>query len=336
MKRREFIVLAVAAIVARLASTRERQQNDFFACFAKELEQLGWIEGRNIRFEYRHADGRPERFPRIAAELVSLKLDLIAVGSTQASQAMQHATSEIPVVFGGVTDPVGAGIVASLARPGGGNITGVSNFQLATTGKLLELLKEGLPDITRVVVLHDPTNQAKSGEINELNTIAARAGVTIEALNARNFEALSSLRPSRSIGLIVLVDTVTLANSDKILGLAATKRLPTMFQTRRFVDGGGLMSYGINFCQHFARKARYVDKILKGAKPSELPVELPTRSPSPFGFGIITRRTGSGRYVFETNSSRKPANHPSRPCSSICSKVTPSTPGAPALARASL
>jgi putative tryptophan/tyrosine transport system substrate-binding protein len=176
---------------------------------------------------------------------------------------------------GGVTDPVGAGIVASLARPGG-NITGVSNFQLATTGKLLELLKEGVTEITRVVVLHDQTNQAKSSEINELNAIAARAGVTIEALDARNFEALSSLRPSRSIGLIVLVDTVTLANSDEILGLAATKRLPTMFQTRRFVDGGGLMSYGINFCQHFARKARYVDKILKCAKPSELHVELPT------------------------------------------------------------
>src|SRR5215813_1375859 len=161
MRRREFIALVGAAIVARplaiqaqqlgkvyqigfLASRQDRERNDFFACFVKALEQLNWVEGQNIRIEYRHADGRPERFPTLAAQLVSLNLDVIVAGSTQASQAVQRTTSEIPVVFGAVTDPVGAGLVASLARPGG-NITGVSNFQLATTGKILELLKEAVP-----------------------------------------------------------------------------------------------------------------------------------------------------------------------------------------------
>ncbi|HJZ67652.1 MAG TPA: ABC transporter substrate-binding protein [Blastocatellia bacterium] len=297
MRRREFIALVGAAIVARplaiqaqqlgkvyqigfLASRQDRERNDFFACFVKALEQLNWVEGQNIRIEYRHADGRPERFPTLAAQLVSLNLDVIVAGSTQASQAVQRTTSEIPVVFGAVTDPVGAGLVASLARPGG-NITGVSNFQLATTGKILELLKEAVPIVTRVIVLHDPTNDAKLGELKELKAIGAGAGVTIEAMAARNAEGIehgfSSLEPSPSIGLIVLVDTVTLANSDKILSLAATKRLPAIYQTRRFVDGGGLMSYGTNFCQLFARTAHYVDKILKGTRPSELPAELPMK-----------------------------------------------------------
>jgi putative ABC transport system substrate-binding protein len=297
MRRREFIALIGGLVVAwsrvayaqqprkafRIAyqsSSGGRAGQELVACFREGLGQFGWIEGQNIELEVRSAEGRLERIPTLAAELVRLKFDLIVASGTQSAQAVQQATRDIPVVLVGVSDPVASGIVASLARPGG-NVTGVSNFQPALTGKLVELLKTAAPQITRVLVLRDPANAGKTLEFRELQAIGPAAGVTVEGVEVRNAEeigrAFASFGDTSSVGLIVLADGVTLSNRQQILDGASKARLPAVYQAKGFVDAGGLMSYGLNFCQHFHRAAYYVDKILKGAKPADLPVEQPTK-----------------------------------------------------------
>jgi putative ABC transport system substrate-binding protein len=296
MRRREFILALGGAAAAWplplcaqqsarmlrigfLSSYTAGAGKDLVGCFRKGLEQLGWFEGRNISIEYRWAEGRAERYAALATELALLNLDLIASNSTPAAQALQRATRDIPVVFMSVSDPVASGIVKSLARPEA-NITGVSNFLPATSGKLLELLKFVTPNISRVMVLRDPANVGKSLEVQELQASGPTLGLTIEVFPIRNSEEIERVFSAGDLtgpaALVALVDGVTLSNRKQIAELARRNQLPAIYQTREFVDAGGLMSYGLNFCHHFRRAAYYVDKILKGAKPADLPVELPS------------------------------------------------------------
>ena len=247
--------------------------------FWQEMRKLGWIEGKNITIEFRWAEGREERYATLAAELVRLDLDLIACNSTPAALALQHVTRKIPIVFASVSDPVASGIVASLARPQA-NITGVSNFLPATTAKLLELLKTAVPSASRFIVIRDPANSGKMLEVQELQAGARKLDVRLEVVDVRDAKdianALSPGKHQSGSALVVLNDGVTLSNRDRIVQLAAASKLPAIYQPREFVVAGGLMSYGLNFCDHYRRGAAYVDKILKGAKPADLPIELPT------------------------------------------------------------
>jgi ABC-type uncharacterized transport system substrate-binding protein len=264
--------------IATLNSGTPSGTRDRDMCFEAGLRQLGWIEGKNIVIERRWSDGNTARLPGLAAEVVQLSPDLIVTSGTPATQAMQRASKNIPVVFSMVSDPVASGVVTNLARPEA-NITGVSNFFPAMIGKLLELI-EITSDAKQVAVIHDPNNSGKQLDIRLLREAAEALGVTINPLGVTNaddieiaFKTLSATKPG---ALIVLVDGVTLSHSQEIVLLAAEQRLPAIYQERTFVERGGLMSYALNYCQHLARVANYVDKILKGEKPSNLPIEQPS------------------------------------------------------------
>jgi putative ABC transport system substrate-binding protein len=253
--------------------TKERD-----ACFYDALGKLGWVEGKTISIERRWASGNISRLPALAAELMALKPDLVMTSGTPSAKAMQLASRDTPMVFNMVSDPVASGVVTSLARPGG-HITGVSNFFPAMIGKLLELIKT-VSGATTFAVLHDPNNPGKQIDVRDLQDTARTVGVTVEPMPTRDaasieaaFAALANKRPG---ALIVLVDAVTINNRRTIVDHAAQLRLPAIYQERTFVDEGGLMSYALNFCAHMARAAAYVDKILKGEKPSNLPVEQPS------------------------------------------------------------
>jgi putative ABC transport system substrate-binding protein len=295
VKRREFITLLGGATawpitavtqstgkvfhLGYLSSYSAESGKALLACFQDGLRQLGWVEGTNIRFDYRWSGGSATPMPALASELVSLHPDLIMVASTPGAQAVHKATKEIPVVFAGVSDPVASGIVATLARPGG-NITGVSNFLPATSGKLIELLRAVVPTATRFAVLRDPNNAGKQLELAELKQAAHDIGVTLEAVDARTVndieDAFSTIGRMNPDALITLLDGVTLTSRYHIAEWATRHRLPTIYQIKDFATAGGLMSYGLNYCQHYRRPATYVDKILRGARPADLPVELPT------------------------------------------------------------
>ena len=252
---------------------------ELVGCFRKGLEQSGWVEGRNIVIEYRWSDGKTDRASDQAAELARLNLDLIAVNSTPATQAVKRATGTTPVVFMSVSDPVSSGIVTNLARPEA-NVTGLSNFFPAVSGKMLEMLKEIVPRASRVGVLFNPGNAGKVLDFKAIEATGKALGVTVDAVGLRTTdsadEVLRSLARALPDALIVLVDQTTLSHREQIVAFAAANRLPAMYQVRDFVDAGGLMSYGLNLCQHFQRAAVHADRILKGTKPAELPVELPT------------------------------------------------------------
>jgi putative ABC transport system substrate-binding protein len=296
MRRRNFIKGFIGAgiawpLVARARPSERMRRIGFLSsytdeggkalirCFRRGLEQAGWVEGRTISIEYRWAEGRAEQYSALATELTRLNLDVIACNSTPAAQALQRATRDVPIVFMTVSAPVESGIISSLARPQG-NITGVSNYSPATAGKLLELLKTARPDIAHVIVLRDPANNGKMIDVRELQANAPKLGLMLQVIGVRNGKdiehAFSAVGRPGEVGIVTLTDGVTLSNREQIVELAKRHRLPTIFQTKEFVAAGGLMSYGINFCQHFKRAAAYVDKILKGAKPADLPVELPT------------------------------------------------------------
>jgi putative ABC transport system substrate-binding protein len=296
MKRREFITLVGGTVawpfaaraqpvgtlvrVGFLGGASSSGGKALVDCFRTGMQNLGWVEGKNIDIAYRWTEGIAGQYPLVAAELVRLKPDVIVAVSTPGTQAIQRATREIPVVFIAVSDPVSSGIVPSLSRPGG-NITGVSNFLPATTGKLLELLQTIAPNISRVGVLYNPSNEGKVIELGELQTAARRLGVAVAPLEVRSsgdFEsAFTTAAASRCDALVTLQEGVTLTNRMLIAAFAEKSRLPAIYQIREFVDAGGLISYGLNYCEHYRRGAYFVDKILKGANPAELPVELPTK-----------------------------------------------------------
>src|SRR5215475_4531836 len=242
--------------------------------FQQELRKFGWIEGKNITIEYRFAEQKPERLPELATDLVRLKVDLIVVTSSVPALAAKKATTTIPIVMTNPADPVGAGLVASLARPGG-NVTGLSTLAPDLSGKALELLKETVPKVSRVAVIWNPDNPGKTHSLRETEVAARAFGLQLQPLEVRGPSdiepAFQAARRERAGGLIVLRDVVTVGQTKRIVELALKNRLPTIYNDRDFVDAGGLMSYGPNMIDLFRRAAAYVDKILKGAKPADLP-----------------------------------------------------------------
>jgi putative ABC transport system substrate-binding protein len=248
--------------------------------FREGLRDLGYVEGRNIVLEYRWAEGQLDRLPELAAELVRLKVDLIAPWSTPAALASRNATTTIPIVFGGVGDPVRIGLVASLAHPGG-NATGVSLLAEELSGKRLELLRETVPRATRVAMLWNSTNPSMVSRAQSAQTAAGVLGVTLQSLGVYDLvtfdNAFATITRTRPDVLLTLIDPFTNQHRKRIVDFAATQRLPAIYEAREFVDAGGLMSYGPSLAALHRRAATYVDKILKGAKPADLPVEQPTR-----------------------------------------------------------
>jgi putative tryptophan/tyrosine transport system substrate-binding protein len=248
--------------------------------FQQGLRELGYLEGKNIIIEYRYAEGMPTRLPHLATELVRLKIDvLIAGGGDRVALAAMKATGTVPIIMTNVADPVGSGFVASLARPGN-NVTGLTSATFDLSGKRLELIKETLPKVSRIAVLYDPNDPAKVIEVKEMQTTARSFAVQLLSLQARGPEefedAFKTGSQARAGALVVLPTTVTNTYRKPIIELAVGYRLPTIYPDPEFVDAGGLISYGPIYSEMWRRAATYVDKILKGAKPAELPVEQPT------------------------------------------------------------
>ena len=270
--------------VPRVGSLGPRTAADgapYADAFRQGLRELGWIEGKNIVIEYVWAEGNLDRLQSLAADLVRRKVDVILAGNTQAAVAAKNATRTIPIVMGTTGDPVALGLVASLARPGG-NLTGLSysvGVELFT--KDLELLKEVLPAIRRVAVLSNPANPAHTLWTKDANVASRFLGLQLQLLEIRgaaDFEsAFAAMARERAEALLVLPDSLFGFHRVRIQGLAATTRLPAMYGAREYVEAGGLMGYGVDVRDNFRRAAAYVDKILKGAKPAELPVEQPTK-----------------------------------------------------------
>jgi putative ABC transport system substrate-binding protein len=249
--------------------------------FEQGLRELGYVEGRNIVTEYRSAEGKFDRLSDLAAGLIRLKVDVIvAAGGLPAIQAAKNATSTIPIVFTAVNDPVASGFIASLARPGG-NITGLSLGGLELYGKRLELLKETVPRVSRVAFFWYPTNLAEPLALKEMHASAQALGLEIQSVEVRSpkdFEgAFEAAAKGGARALTVHTNPAFTANRNRILDFAAKNRLPGIYPWREYVEDGGLMSYGPNLPDLYRRAATYVDKILKGAKPADLPVEQPTK-----------------------------------------------------------
>jgi len=246
--------------------------------FRQGLRDLGWVEGHNLRLEWRWTDGEDGRFPALAAELTQLQVDAIVVVTTVGTQAVMQATRTIPIVFTAVSDPVSSGLVASLARPGG-NATGPSLMWAELASKLLELCKEAVPELARVAVLWEPTNPGAHQFLDQLQRAVHRLGVTLHAREVRGAgdfaPAISALTEEHADALIVPATVLTYQSAARIAELAQQHQLPTLANWQGFPQAGGLMSYGANFTAHFKQAAHYVDKILKGAKPADLPVERP-------------------------------------------------------------
>jgi putative tryptophan/tyrosine transport system substrate-binding protein len=245
----------------------------------QRLRELGWIEGRTIAIEFRWAEGRSERAAEIVAEFVQQKVDVIVAGGTEYVLAAKQATSVIPIVFPNVGDPVGSGLVASLARPGG-NATGLSIQGTDTVGKRVELLRDVIPSLRRLAIMANVDNSAVVLEMRQVQAVARTLGLEVTTLEIRGAEdispALEALK-SRADALYICPDPLTSTHRVRINTLALSTRLPTISGVREYVEAGGLMSYGPNFPDLFRRAADFVDKILRGAKPTDLPVEQPTR-----------------------------------------------------------
>jgi putative tryptophan/tyrosine transport system substrate-binding protein len=266
--------------VGTLFSGYSSTATHYVAGLRQGLRELGYVEGQNIAIQYRWAEGRSDRFPDFAADLVRAKVDLIFAWGTTAVTAAKQATTTIPIVFVGVGDPVGSRVVSSLARPGG-NITGLTNISAELSSKHLELLKEVVPGLSRVAALRNPVNPASASQLKETQAAATGLGVQLRVMEVpdpKEFEnAFSAVTRWRAGALIVLADPVFLSHRIQISELAARSRLPTVFNVGQYVDSGGLMAYGPSLVDSFRRAAYYVDKILKGAKPADLPIEQPTK-----------------------------------------------------------
>ena len=301
MKRVGWSLILVAAVLLTVAVTAEAQQpkkvtrigylsssdpateSTRAEAIRLALRELGYIEGQNIATEYRYAEGKRDRGPQLASELVRLKVDIIVVaGGAVQVRAAKNATKTIPIVMVGLgSDPVEAGLVESLARPGG-NVTGITNLDGDLGGKRLELLKEAVPKLARVAVFYDPGNARSVRDVKEVLPVAARAlGLSVRSWEIRHadgfekvFAALSKERPD---GLYVYGGPVMNANQKRTVGFALKSRLPSVYTSRTAVDAGGLIYYGADLADSYQRVAYFVDRILKGAKPADLPVEQPTK-----------------------------------------------------------
>jgi putative tryptophan/tyrosine transport system substrate-binding protein len=296
MKRREVITLlggAAAWPLAPRAQQPERMRrigvlmnvaaNDpegeaRLTAFVQGLQQLGWTDGRNVRIDSRWAAGNADRFHRYAEELVALMPDVILASATPSVQALQQATRTVPIVFAIVADPVGAGFVDSLARPGG-NVTGFTPGEFGISGKWLELIKEITPRVTRVAVLRDLI--IGIAQLAAIQSVAPSLGIELRPVNVRDVDeierSIAAFAQGSNGALIVTASTSAIIHRELITTLAARNKLPAVYYTRYWIAGGGLMSYGPDFRDQFRRAASYVDRILKGEKPVDLPVQAPTK-----------------------------------------------------------
>ena len=296
MKRREFITLLGGAATwpfAARAQQGERMRRigvlmnlpaddaegqGRIAAFLQELQQLGWTDGRNVLIDRRWAAGDAGRFQRYAEELVALAPDVILAAAVPSVQALQRATRTVPIVFANVTDPVASGFVQSLARPGG-NTTGFMQFEFGLSGKWLELLKQVAPDVTGAAVLRDPDVGSGTAQFAVIQAMAPLLRVEVNPVNVRDPSEIRRAVEARSPngGLIVTASAMAYTHRDLIITLAARHKLPTLYFDRSFVAASGLISYGPDYTNQYRRAASYVDRILKGEKPADLPVQAPTK-----------------------------------------------------------
>jgi putative ABC transport system substrate-binding protein len=299
MKRREFITLLGGAAAAWPLAARAQQAarmrrigvltpfaaddtegHGRLTAFAQGLQQLGWTVGQNIRTDYRWGDGKADTMRKYAVELVALAPDVILSDSSAATAPLLQATHTIPIVFGVVADPVGAGYVESLARPGG-NATGFTPFEYSVAGKWLELLKEIAPHVRRVAVLRDSAIAAGPGFFGAIQAMASSLGVALRPVDVRDAaeieRSVTAFAQGSNAGLIVTGSPAAAAKRDLIVALAARHRLPAVYNNRLYGELGGLICYGTDFLDQFRRAAGYVDRILKGEKPADLPVQAPTK-----------------------------------------------------------
>ena len=258
-----------------------RASNDRTDAFRQGLSQLGYIEGKNIIVERRNAEGKQDRLSELAAELVRLKIDVIVAGGSNATRAAKNATSIIPIVMAQSADPVAEGFVASLARPGG-NITGLSNLSPELNGKRLELLKETIPRLSQLAVFHTSTSGGNAATVKKVARLAAALGIKaqpLDVLGEKDFEPAfrAAAKGHADAGLVLVWGAILNPYRVEFADLAIRYRLPAMYQQREHVEAGGLMTYGVSEVDLNRRAAIYVDKILKGAKPADLPVEQPTK-----------------------------------------------------------
>jgi putative tryptophan/tyrosine transport system substrate-binding protein len=266
--------------IGYLSSVSPSVISDRTEAFRQGLRELGHVEGKNIVIEWRYAEGKPDRVSEVAAELVRLKVDLIVTTGPPVTRSAKEATSTIPIVMAQDPDPVGNGFVASLARPGG-NITGLSTLAPEISGKQLELLKEIVPKLSRVAVLGTSTRPGNAQSLRELELAAGTFGVRLQyldVLSSKDIEtAFRAASKGRAEAVLVLGGPVLNSHRTQIADLAAKNRLPAIYERREYVEAGGLMVYGASITEMFRRAATYVDKVLKGAKPADLPVEQPTK-----------------------------------------------------------
>jgi putative tryptophan/tyrosine transport system substrate-binding protein len=298
MRRREFIVGLAGAAALPLAARSQQAERQRrigvllglaesdpegqarLGAFLQALQQLGWTDGRNIQILRRYTDGDNDRARALAAELVALAPDVVLTSGASTVGLMLQATRTVPIVFAGVADPVGAGFVDSLARPGG-NATGFTSYEYSMSGKWLDLLKEIAPGVTRVAVLRDPAVSAGTGLFGAIQTAAPSFAVELSPINVHDpleiERAVAAFARSGNGGLIATTSAQVLAHRDLIITLAARHKLPAVYYARFWVTGGGLASYGPDYIDPYRRAAGYVDRILKGEKPADLPVEAPTK-----------------------------------------------------------
>jgi putative tryptophan/tyrosine transport system substrate-binding protein len=295
MRRREFIALVVSAAAWPLPVRAQQAKRPFkighiesgspssspnlLAAFQQGLRKLGYVEGENLFIERRYAEGRVERLPQLAAELVQFGVDVIfAIGPPQALAAAK-ATSTIPIVFVGGGDPVGTGLVKSLAHPGG-NVTGLTLVAVELAAKRIQMLKEAISSAVRVAILWNPNNPVNKLELNEASRAGSILGLTLLPVEIRTLEdiegAFSTMTRERADALLILSSPLTFPNRARLAELALNARVPTLVPLREYVEAGFLLSYGPSYADHCRQAATYVDHILKGAKPADLPVQLPT------------------------------------------------------------
>jgi putative tryptophan/tyrosine transport system substrate-binding protein len=270
-----------AAQVPRIGVLEGNSYSKSLESFKQGLQERGYVEGKSIVFEYRWANGKVAEFPRLATDLVRLKVDVIFAGTTPAAVAARDATITIPIVFATVADPMGVKLVSSLPRPGG-NVTGLTTNNIEVAGKRLEILKEMLGGkVSRVAVLFNPADASNVLALQAVEDSARKLRVTIRPLPAKGPEdfagAFSAMASERIDSVLVAAGVLTLAHARDIAELAAGTRLPVIYGSREFVEAGGLVSYSASFADNYRRAATYVDKILKGAKPGDLPVEQATK-----------------------------------------------------------
>ena len=298
MKRRQFITVLGSAVAWPLAARAQQgervrrvgvlipfaandaQPQPRIAAFLQGLQQLGWIDGRNMRIEYRWSAGNADETRKNAAELAALAPDVILAPGSGAAAPLLQATRSVPIVFAHVPDPVGAGLVNSLARPGG-NVTGFMSFEYGLGGKWLELLKQIVPGVKRAAVIRDPAITSGIGQWGAINAVAPSVGLEVIPMNVRDADeierAVAAFARGANDGLIVTGSGLAVVHRDLIVTLAARHKLPTVYYDRYFVAAGGLISYGPDYLEIYRQAAVYVDRILKGEKPADLPVQAPTK-----------------------------------------------------------